>query len=469
MKLWIELFRCVRQLRGACARRTTFCWLVLVLAAMAVRPDLLGVTSFVRASFLEPDCYPLLLNFFHSRALIVPLLTEAWVTLVLRLFTPVTEEGFIVFAADGLKVPKEGKKMPAVKNLHQESEDNAKPLYIMGHSFQAVSLLVNSPLGQVFAVPLICRICEGLIWNRSPKPKSLLDKMADLFLEVVRSTKKRALLVADAYYASCKIINPLLDEGHHLVTRVRKTSVAYRPPPSCPNRKRGRPKMYGEKVHLRDLFKAAGAFTEAPSPVYGEEKVVVQYRAVDLLWRPVGRLVRFVLVKHPTRGNLILLSTSLDLQPLAILRIYGLRFKIEVSFKQALHTIGAYSYHFWMMSMKPISRGSGNQHLENKSEEYRQAVDRKMGAYHRHVQLGCIVQGLLQHLAVNFPDTVWTQFGSWLRTMKTNLAPSEMVVAQALKLAFPEFLLDIGQEPELKKFILDRANRDRIPGYGTAA
>lgn len=423
----------------------------------------------MRASFLEPGCYPLLLNFFHSRALILPLLTEAWVTLVLRLFTPVTEEGFIVFAADGLKVPKEGKKMPAVKNLHQESEDNAKPLYIMGHSFQAVSLLVNSPLGQVFAVPLICRICEGLIWNRSLKPKSLLDKMADLFLEVARTTGKRALLVADAYYASRKIINPLLDEGHHLVTRVKKTSVAYQSPPSCPKRKRGRPKIYGEKVRLRNLFKAAGAFTEAASPVYGEECVVVQYRAVDLLWRPVGRLVRFVLVKHPTRGKLILLSTSLDLQPLAVLRIYGLRFKIEVSFKQALHTIGAYSYHFWMMPMKPISRGSGNQHLENKSEEYRQAIDRKMGAYHRHVQLGCIVQGLLQHLAVNFRDTVWTQFGSWLRTMKTNLAPSEMVVAQALKLAFPEFLLDIGQEPELKKFILDRANRDRIPGYGTAA
>jgi hypothetical protein len=54
--------------------------------------------------------------------------------------------------------------------------------YIMDHSFQAVSLLVHSPLGEIFAVPLICRICEGLIWNRMKNRKSLLYKMVDLFL-----------------------------------------------------------------------------------------------------------------------------------------------------------------------------------------------------------------------------------------------------------------------------------------------
>jgi hypothetical protein len=52
---------------------------------------------------------------------------------------PVTSEsqqGYRIFIADGLKVPKEGKKMPAVKALHQESQDNSKPAFIMGHSFQ---------------------------------------------------------------------------------------------------------------------------------------------------------------------------------------------------------------------------------------------------------------------------------------------------------------------------------------------
>ena len=465
MALWIEWFRCTHQLRDACSRRITFMWMALVLAALAVRPDLLGVTSFVRASFLDPLYYYSLLHFFHSSALALPLLLEVWVKLAMRLFLPITVNGHVVFVADGLKVPKEGKKMPAVKSLHQESGDNSKAEFIMGHSFQAVSLLASSPSGQVFAVPMVSRICEGLLWRRMKKPRTLLDKLVSLFMDVVKVADVPAILVADAYYASKKIINPLLAQGHHLVTRARINSVAYKPALRPKNKRPGRPKLYGVKVRLRNLFKAERSFAEAPSPVYGEKNVIIKYRVVDLLWRPVGRLVRFVLVKHPSRGMIILMSSSLQLDALTIIRLYGLRFKIEVSFKQAVHTLGTYAYHFWMKAMKPIKRCSGNQSLVGKSEEYRKAVQRKMDAYHRYVQLGCIAQGLLQHLAINFTDLVWASFRSWLRTMRKDLVPSEMVVAIALKSCFPEFLLDRNIEPELKKFILSRTDCGSVSGF----
>src|ERR1019366_1623734 len=120
---------------------------------------------------------------------------------------------------------------------------------------------------------------------------------------------------------------------------------------------------------------------------------------VVLLWRPVGILVRFVVVLHPLRGAILLMCTDLTLSPLDIIRIYGLRFKIEVSFKQALHVIGAYAYHFWMAAMTPLRRVSGNQYLHRKSDDYRDAVRRKIAAYHRYIQLGLIAQGLLQILS----------------------------------------------------------------------
>ena len=387
----------------------------------------------------------------------------------MRLFQPITVGGYVVFAADGLKVPKEGKKMPAVKSLHQESGDNSKAEFIMGHSFQAVSLLAGAPSGQVFAVPLISRICEGLTWRYNKKRITLLDKLTELFLKVARIAKVPAILVADAYYASQKVIKPLLTEGHHLITKVRINSVAYRPATRPKKKKRGRPKKYGAKVKLRNLFKGWHSFQEATSPVYGEQGVTIKYRETDLLWRPVGRIVRFVLVKHPTRGKIILMSTCLELDALTIIKVYGLRFKIEVSFKQAIHTLGTYAYHFWMMSMKPIKRCSGNQNLVAKSEQYRRAVKRKVDAYHRYVQLGCIAQGLLQHLAINFRDVVWAKFRIWLRTMNKNMVPSEMVVASALRSSFPEFLLDRNTEHKMKKFILDHAECDKIPGIKMVA
>lgn len=463
--LWIEWFRCIRQLRGACSRCATFMWMSTVLAALAVRPDLLGVTSFIRGSFLDPLYYHSLLHFFHSSALDLSRLLQVWVKLAIRLFDPVIVNGRFVFVADGLKIPKEGKKMPAVKSLHQESSDNSKAEFIMGHSFQAISLLVGSSVGQVFAVPLVSRICEGLITHRSRKPKTLLDKLVVLFLDVVQTADVPAILVADAYYASQKIISPLLAEGHHLVTRARYNAVAWKPASASKTRKPGRPKFYGDKVVLRNLFKAGKTFLTAQSPVYGEEKVTIEYRVVDLLWRPVGRHVRFVLVKHPSRGKIILMSSSLELDAITIIRLYGLRFKIEVSFKQAVHTLGTYAYHFWMKDMKPIKRCSGNQNIVHRPEKYRKAVQRKMDAYHRYVQLGCITQGLLQHLAINFRDEVWRKFHSWLRTMRKDLVPSEMVVAMALKSSFSNFLMDRTTEPVLKKFILDRTNSRNLSNF----
>jgi hypothetical protein len=265
------------------------------------------------------------------------------------------------------------------------------------------------------------------------------------------------------------VIGPLLAQGHHLVSRMRKNAVAFEPAPVPKRRSRGRPQKYGRKVRLTNLFKGWQSFQEAPSPVYGEENVILQYRCVDLLWRPVGRLVRFVLVKHPTRGHIVLLATALELAPLTIIKLYGLRFKIELSFRQTLHTLGGYAYHFWMMAMKPLRRGDGDQHLDARTTVYQRAVARKLDAYHRYVLLGCIVQGLLQHLAINFAPAVWATFRSWLRTMNTHLVPSEMVVAHALRTCLPHFLLDRSGERELKKFILDRADYDRIPGFSMAA
>ncbi len=355
--------------------------------------------------------------------------------------------------------------MPAVKLLHQESESNTKAEYIMGHSFQAVSILMQANIS-VLAVPLAMRIHEGIVTTNRDR-RTLLDKM--ILLLNMLNVSLPFYFVADAYYANRKTIVGLLEKNNHLVSRARSNSVAYEKPKESERKKFGRKKIYGKKIKLKSLFNKANNFKIIDSPVYGEKNVNIQCQEVDLLWRPVGMTVRFVLVIHPTRGRCILMSTDLALSATEIIYLYGLRFKIEHTFKQSVRVVGAFSYHFWMKTMKPLGRRSGNQHIHKESKAYREAVHRKMHAYHVFVLTGAISQGLMQYLAAAHPQQVWKTFGSWLRTVRPGVAPSEFVVAIALRQSFPEFLVVNSKDDNLAKFIAERQDLDRSILYGMAS
>jgi hypothetical protein len=402
----------------------------------------------------------------HSSAVRLDDLNALWTRIVLKLFpSPIRVNGRRVLVGDGIKAPKRGKKMPGVKLLHQQSESNNKSEYIMGHSVQAVCVLVQA-VNSVLAVPLGMRIHEGLVWSNRDR-RTLLDKMLSLIN--ILAVSEPFYFVGDAYYAAGKMAEGLLEHGNHLITRVKSNAVAYEPHVVRAPTKRGRPRLYGQKIALKDLLNATTGTQQTPSTVYGEQDVILSYVVRDLMWRPTGRLARFVAVTHPSRGSCLLMSTDITLNAIDIIRLYGLRFKIEHTFKQAVRSIGTFAYHFWMKQMKPLRRRSGNQHLHHESQTYRDGVKRKTHAYHVFMQAGVISQGLLQYLAAVASTQVWNSFGSWLRTIRPGVAPSEFVVAGALRHTLPAFLLNNREHASIAKFIGDNQNLDTMEMFSVAS
>ncbi len=246
MELWTFLLAIAFELRPAFGRAQTFLWFLVVLAATCARRESRYVSDMARGLGLPKSSYPRFLAFFHSSAVHLDVLVRLWTAVALRVAGPCVHKvnGRIVLLADGIKVPKSGRKMPSVKKLHQQSQNNGKPEFIFGHSCQAISLVVNA-LDSAFALPLACRIHEGLVASNRDK-RTLLDKLVELFGLLQLSAP--CYLVADAYYAAAKIIRGMKKAGAHLVCAMRSTAVAYHLPPADGPRGRGRPKTYGERV-----------------------------------------------------------------------------------------------------------------------------------------------------------------------------------------------------------------------------
>ena len=144
-------------------------------------------------------------------------------------------------------------------------------------------------------------------------------------------------------------------------------------------------------------------------------------------------------------------------------------FTRQHTFKQAVRLIGTFSYHFWMKAMTPLRRGSGDQYLHRKSAQYRDAVQ---------AQDECIssIYPGRRHLArstsvlsgPSLPPQVWGSFGSWLRTIRPGVAPSELVVACALRQTLPEFLLNNEETASIAKFIGERQDSDTMEMFSVA-
>ncbi|MEW8986881.1 MAG: transposase, partial [Bacillus sp. (in: firmicutes)] len=417
-----------------------------------LRTEVRGITTIISCLSLEPGCYETLLHFFRSRAYELKRMKSKWQDIVLEHIEPVMMDERMVLIGDHIKVSKEARHMPGVKKLHQDSENVGRAEYTFGHQHGMLGILAEGKTHQ--CIPLDIELQDGIdeitrLGDNAETAQATLERLKEennsimkMLLMAGRFAKSKALKVivlldaffasGDAFSAADRMNRELGSQQVTLITRAKANTVAYEEPESVLKRGRGRPRKYGKKVTFKQVFKEMmDSFETVTLKLYGKEETVL-YLCMDLIWRPLGRKLRFVLVKNNEKC-MILACSDLCMHPERIIVAYSYRFKIEMSFKMLKHVVGGFCYHFWTAAMPKLSRFKTCVDLSKVTEKKeREKIVSTMRAVEVFSFMSCIAMGILTIISLQFPNMIWGRFTGWLRT-RSSKTPSIETVRSVLQ------------------------------------
>lgn len=430
---------------AACfTRKAAFAWFVAMVLGLAIRTDKLGITSVVRDLSLKPEAYTCLLHFFKADSWKLSEIRQCWYRAI-RSFIPLLRETErFLLVADGVKQSKEARRMPGVKRLHQESETQTKPDTIFGHMWGGVGVLAGMT-GKMACVPASLRIHDGLqdaaTWERS-----WLSEESHV-VQIIRNCCEAAQTIGhsfalmDRYFMSVPALKALREENERnsysveLITKAKKSCVAYRePPPRKPGQK-GRPRVKGDCVKVAALFETMkDCFVPARIEMYGKLEDV-RFYCINLLWgKTLYQPLRFVLVKMGSTHS-ILVSTKLDLAPETIIRLYSYRFRIETMFRELKQQIGGFAYRFWTKSLAKLShfrkKTDPSPLASIKTEKERRNILRAVRAIEMYALVASIAMGIVQAVSLKCKASPVGMY-RWQRT-PCKEKPSEANVMHCLR------------------------------------
>ena len=429
--------------RPAFSDARCFEWFRTYALGQICHKDELGVSSAVRALGTDANSYNSMLHIFRSEAWSSGSLGDAWRRFVAAQPGLARVGGRLLLDSDGVKVSKEGKRMPGVKIHHQESGTSSKAEWIFGHLFGGLGVVFGEP-GSCCCVPLTVDMQDGMRtaagWEEAEglgiSGESHPVQSVRRGFEGARALGEPCLLAMDRYFLGRPALAAWLEESGravadglpeglvHIVTKAKSSAAFWFDPPERVPGRPGRPRKRGDKFKV--AREADGLRWETVEVrAGGGERTRVRCATLDLLWgEGLYVPVRLVVVREEGRADQYLVCTDRTMAAADIIEAYVLRWEIEVTFRDMKQEVMGFSYHFWSKSMPELAgipkkgqrQGDALEGVDG--PDGRAAVLRAYEAIERHVAVSCVACGILQLLALREPEDGEVACATFTRTPK---------------------------------------------------
>ena len=313
------------------------------------------VTSWIRAAGLSSEfrsCY--------TAVAAVGRRTERMATQLRYEVLPpfLTDVSRLVFAMDDTPTPRYGPQVQGAGIHHNPTPGPAGGPFVYGHVWVVLGLLATHSAWGVVALPLLARLYVRRkdLAGIDPQHRPAFATKLQLAVELIRwatiwlgSRGKSLWVVADGAYAKAGLLKPVLALGVVVVSRLRKDAALWTVPGPRPSGRRGRPRIYGERrIVLSRRAAHRGGWQTGTFTLYGET-VVKRYKTFLATWRPVGGVIRVVLVDERD-GWRAFFCTDPEASVADILGLVADRFSLETCFRDLKEVVGAGQQqvrHYW--------------------------------------------------------------------------------------------------------------------------
>jgi hypothetical protein len=270
------------------------------------------VTSWLRGCGVGRDYkrYYYLLGSVGRKA---PAIARALLRIILHRLPPDQKGTPLVFAIDDSPTKRYGPHVEGAGKHHNPTPGPAGSKFLYGHVWVCLARLVRHSLWGTIALPILSHLyirAKDIGWMAAyygwefHTKLELAAAQIEWLVQQLGQDHPPIWVVTDGAYAKRPFLKRALAAGVTVISRLRCDAALWSlPPVLAPGQKRGRgkPRKYGK--HRIDLAKRAGqtrGWHSGLFSVYGRREVK-RYKTFLATYKPVGGMIRVVLVKEPER------------------------------------------------------------------------------------------------------------------------------------------------------------------------